>query len=254
MDFFKGYIITLMLIFSIPAAYGGISIGGGTSVSVSSDASAQGGFAVNADYGISTMGSSGDVTYDEYHYVTDTTGKHAEVMAHVVNGLNIVYGAKVLPKESTSSTPTIPRSDSVSAQESLTADAVDTISVSALASNNEGDTASVESEISGATNLKYDNYAKATTSSAEAKQSASLDGNAVTFYRNAQNAEGDQVMGALAVTEGRNTVIDNGHGISFSNSVKSTKSSAESSDAVAIVIGCDAFYMGWVQPTKKAIA
>jgi hypothetical protein len=248
--FFKGYVIMLFLIISIPAAYG-VSIDEGSSIAVKSNSLAQGNFVADVNGGTSTVIAFGEISnLDEYHYVTDATGKHAEVMAHVVNGDNARYSAIILPRECNETNPTVPKSNSISAQESLSSDAADEVYISASVSNPEGDTASVRSDLSGVTNLKYSNYAKATASSAEANQSASLDGNAITFYRGAQNAEGDEVMGALAVTDGRLTVIDNGHGVSFSNSVKSTKSSAVSSDAVTI-IGCDAFYVGWGAANKE---
>lgn len=103
---------------------------------------------VSASYSVNgadirpTLRINGIASFDETHQVTDSRGKHAEVRAKVVNGLNPVYSSIVFPGEGY-----VRASPYASAKQFLTVDNADQITCSATASNSKGMQASVGIEI-----------------------------------------------------------------------------------------------------------
>ena len=129
------FIVVIIILALIPGACA-ISIGGGTSVSVSSS-SAQGSLVANNNGAISsaTITPSAAIAgpiakFEQTYTVKDTPGKSASVYVNVLNAPSgLTYTLKVLPTEGTVATQT-----QVSAEQWLTVPKADSIKCTATSS------------------------------------------------------------------------------------------------------------------------
>jgi hypothetical protein len=99
------------------------------------------------------------------------------------------------------------------------------ITIGTSASNEEGDTAAVNSVVSRGFVEDYEDCSEATTTQATASLSGPIfSGSGISFYWYANNLEGDTINGGPAVTLGSNTVVYNGQA-SYANLVMATEDS-----------------------------
>ena len=106
----RSLIFLAIVFFLVSGSYGKtVSVSGSGSqgggfvsidIAASKDSSVNGNVVVSGGTVTPSISTKGRVQrFEVTHQVTDSTGKHAEVYAKVVNGQNIQYSSKVQPRE-----------------------------------------------------------------------------------------------------------------------------------------------------------